>query len=93
MTELATFPENNSLGLFYLETIRYLGYGLFDEYKVMGLAPYGDPARYRELFAQFYELSENGGYRVHLDRIGPALLRNIEVRRKGSCRPRNSIAM
>ncbi|MET4015965.1 carbamoyltransferase [Bradyrhizobium sp. S3.2.12] len=83
MTELMTFPENNSLGLFYLETIRYLGYGLFDEYKVMGLAPYGDPARYRELFAQFYELSANGGYRVHLDRIGPALLRNIEVRRKG----------
>lgn len=83
MTELMTFPENNSLGLFYLETIRYLGYGLFDEYKVMGLAPYGDPARYRELFSQFYELSANGGYRVHLDRIGPALLRNIEVRRKG----------
>lgn len=83
MTELMTFPENNSLGLFYLETIRYLGYGLFDEYKVMGLAPYGDPARYRELFSQFYELCANGGYRVHLERIGPALLHNIEVRRKG----------
>ncbi|MFC7698414.1 carbamoyltransferase [Bradyrhizobium sp. GCM10028915] len=83
MTELMTFPETNSLGLFYLETIRYLGYGLFDEYKVMGLAPYGDPARHRELFSQFYELSPNGAYRVHLDRIGPALLRNIEVRRKG----------
>ncbi|OSI71091.1 carbamoyltransferase family protein [Bradyrhizobium canariense] len=83
MTELMTFPETNSLGLFYLETIRYLGYGLFDEYKVMGLAPYGDPARYRELFSQFYELSPNGAYSVHLDRIGPALLRNIEVRRKG----------
>ncbi|MER9268166.1 carbamoyltransferase [Mesorhizobium sp. M0410] len=84
ITQLEAFPENNSLGLFYLETIRYLGYGLFDEYKVMGLAPYGDPATYRELFEQFYELSANGGgYRVHLDRIGPALLRNIEVRRKG----------
>ncbi|MER9618643.1 carbamoyltransferase [Mesorhizobium sp. M0207] len=84
ITQLEAFPENNSLGLFYLETIRYLGYGLFDEYKVMGLAPYGDPAPYRELFEQFYELSANGGgYRVHLDRIGPALLRNIEVRRKG----------
>ncbi|WP_369726217.1 carbamoyltransferase [Bradyrhizobium sp. LLZ17] len=83
MTELMTFPETNSLGLFYLETIRYLGYGLFDEYKVMGLAPYGDPARYRELFSQFYELSPNGNYRVHLDRVGPALLRNIEVRRRG----------
>ncbi|WP_420969676.1 carbamoyltransferase [Bradyrhizobium sp. B120] len=83
MTQLTSFPEHNSLGLFYLEAIRYLGYGLFDEYKVMGLAPYGDPARYRELFAQFYELSDNGGYRVHLDRIGPALLRSIEIRRKG----------
>ncbi|KLK89638.1 nodulation protein [Microvirga vignae] len=83
ITQLATIPENNSLGLFYLETIRYLGYGLFDEYKVMGLAPYGDPAPYRSLFEQFYELSDNGGFRVYLDRIGPALLRSIQVRRKG----------
>ncbi len=83
LTQLATFPENNSLGLFYLETIRYLGYGLFDEYKVMGLAPYGDPAPHRELFGQFYELLEDGGYRVHLDRIGPTLRRSIQVRRKG----------
>ncbi|SFN84141.1 beta-1,4-N-acetylglucosamine oligosaccharide 3-O-carbamoyltransferase NolO [Bradyrhizobium sp. Rc3b] len=83
IAQLASFPEPNSLGLFYLETIRYLGYGLFDEYKVMGLAPYGNPTTYRELFSQLYELLENGDYRVHLDRIGPALVRNIEVRRKG----------
>ncbi|MDA9527227.1 carbamoyltransferase family protein [Bradyrhizobium sp. CCBAU 25338] len=83
IAELVSFPEHNSLGLLYLETIRYLGYGMFDEYKVMGLAPYGDPDRYRELFAQFYELLDSGGYRVHLDRIGPALVRNIQVRRKG----------
>ncbi|MPR12396.1 carbamoyltransferase [Microvirga tunisiensis] len=83
ITQLEAFPENNSLGLFYLETIRYLGYGMFDEYKVMGLAPYGDPAPYRKLFEQLYELSAEGGYRVHLDRIGPTLLRNIQVRRKG----------
>ncbi|MGY3622085.1 carbamoyltransferase family protein [Bradyrhizobium sp. USDA 10063] len=82
-TQLETFSETNSLGLLYLETIRYLGYGLFDEYKVMGLAPYGDPAPHRELFEQFYELTPNGGYRIHLDRIGPTLLRSIEVRRKG----------
>ncbi|MDA9431845.1 carbamoyltransferase family protein [Bradyrhizobium sp. CCBAU 51627] len=83
IAQLVSFPEHNSLGLLYLETIRYLGYGMFDEYKVMGLAPYGDPNRYRELFAQFYELLDSGGYRVHLDRIGPALVRNIQVRRKG----------
>ncbi|WP_128598497.1 carbamoyltransferase family protein [Paraburkholderia kirstenboschensis] len=83
VTQLATFAEHNSLGLFYLETIRYLGYGLFDEYKVMGLAPYGDPTPYRALFEQFYQLSPNGEYRVYLDRIGPTLLRSIQVRRKG----------
>ncbi|WP_065756053.1 carbamoyltransferase family protein [Bradyrhizobium paxllaeri] len=83
VTQLASFPENNSLGLFYLETIRCLGYGLFDEYKVMGLAPYGDPAPHRELFEQFYELLDNGAYRVYLDRIGPTLRRGIQVRRKG----------
>ncbi|MCP3475924.1 carbamoyltransferase [Bradyrhizobium sp. CCGUVB1N3] len=83
VNQLESFPESNSLGLFYLETIRYLGYSLFDEYKVMGLAPYGDPAPYRKLFERFYELSENGGYRLYLDRIGPALVRNIQVRRKG----------
>ncbi|WP_027056374.1 carbamoyltransferase [Mesorhizobium erdmanii] len=83
ISQLATFPESNSLGLFYLEVIRYLGYGLFDEYKVMGLAPYGDPVPYRELFEQFYELSASGEYRVHLDRIGPTLLRTIQVRQKG----------
>ncbi|MGX7877011.1 carbamoyltransferase family protein [Mesorhizobium sp. ORM6] len=81
--QLESFPENNSLGLFYIETIRHLGYGMFDEYKVMGLSPYGDAVPYRELFEQFYELLPNGGYRVHLDRIGPTLLRNISVRRKG----------
>lgn len=81
VTPLATFPESDSLGLLYLETIKYLGYGMFDEYKVMGLAPYGDPAPHRDLFEQFYELLDNGGYRIYLDRIGPTLLRSIEVRR------------
>jgi carbamoyltransferase len=81
---LETFSQNDSLGLFYLEVIRYLGYGPFDEYKVMGLAPYGDPSAYRKLFEQFYELSANGGYRVYLDRIGPALLNSIQVRRGGA---------
>ncbi|ARM14954.1 carbamoyltransferase [Rhizobium phaseoli] len=80
---LVTFPENDSLGLLYLETIRYLGYGAFDEYKIMGLAPYGNPASYREIFEQFYELLNDGGYRVHLDRVGPTLLSNIQIRQKG----------
>lgn len=83
ITKLETFAQKDSLGLLYLEVIRFLGYGPFDEYKVMGLAPYGNPATFRDLFSQFYELSEDGGYQIFLDRIAPALLANIAVRRKG----------
>ncbi|EIM30978.1 putative carbamoyl transferase, NodU family [Microvirga lotononidis] len=31
VTKFETFPEKNSLELFYLETIRYLGSDMFDE--------------------------------------------------------------
>jgi len=78
-----TFSQRDSLGLFYLEVVRYLGYKPFDEYKVMGLAPYGDPATYRSVFEDFFELLPEGGYRVHIDRIGPALIANGTVRRSG----------
>ena len=36
-------PNTNSLGLFYTTMTHYLGFGDGDEYKVMGLAPYGRP--------------------------------------------------
>lgn len=36
-------PNTNSLGMFYTLMTYYLGYSDGDEYKVMGLAPYGKP--------------------------------------------------
>lgn len=36
-------PTQNSLGLFYTMMTYYLGFSDGDEYKVMGLAPYGEP--------------------------------------------------
>ena len=42
------FPH--SLGHFYLALTQYLGFPKYgDEYKVMGLAPYGEPLRLREM--------------------------------------------
>jgi carbamoyltransferase len=39
-----TIPWPNSLGLFYAQFTQYLGFQPYsDEWKVMGLAPYGDP--------------------------------------------------
>lgn len=83
LEELETFPQSDSLGLLYLEVIQFLGYGAFDEYKVMGLAPYGDPSVYREVMSGFYDLLPEGGYRLHLGRIAPALLERVGVRKKG----------
>lgn len=54
----------NSLGLFYLEVTEILGYHIFDEYKVMGLAPYGNPEKYRKLFNKFYRLLPNGKFSI-----------------------------
>ncbi|GAA2798146.1 carbamoyltransferase family protein [Saccharopolyspora taberi] len=83
LTEIATFPQRKSLGLLYLEVIKFIGYRQFDEYKVMGLAPYGDPAPYRAALAEVYELLPGGNYDLDLDGIVPALLDRIDVRKSG----------
>ena len=45
LTHVQTIPWPNSLGLFYAEFTGYLGFQKYsDEWKVMGLAPYGQAA-------------------------------------------------
>lgn len=61
---LYKIPIADSLGLYYLDVTKFLGYDLFDEYKVMGLAPYGDPAKYRRLFKKFYKLFPDGTFTI-----------------------------
>ena len=80
---LRSIPEQHSLGFLYREVIRFHGYDMFDEYKVMGLAPYGDAARFRGLFAALYELLPHGEYRLHLDRV-PELYHYVKPRRQGA---------
>jgi carbamoyltransferase len=83
LTEITTFPQSKSLGLMYLDVIQFLGYKQFDEYKVMGLAPYGDPAVFRDVLRQVYALRPDGEYDLDLDRIVPTLLGAVEVRKPG----------
>jgi carbamoyltransferase len=61
---LRTYPVSDSLGHLYQRTIQLLGYGRFDEYKVMGLAPYGDPNRFARMFERCYQLLPDGNYRL-----------------------------
>lgn len=59
------FPH--SLGIFYQALTQYLGFPRYgDEYKVMGLAPYGKPAYLAEL-REIVQLDPSGGYRLDLN--------------------------
>jgi carbamoyltransferase len=68
--KLDSFPIQSSVGILYSLVTVHLGFKFnADEYKVMGLAPYGDPTRYRHFFASITEFSENGKYAIRLDRL------------------------
>jgi carbamoyltransferase len=83
LTVLDSFGPSESLGMFYLQGTEYLGYKVFDEYKVMGLAPYGNPERYRATIRQFYTLLPNGRYTLHRERAASALAALGPARQRG----------
>lgn len=59
------FPH--SLGIFYQALTQYLGFPNYgDEYKVMGLAPYGAPNFISEM-RKIVQLQQDGGFRLHLE--------------------------
>ncbi len=63
--EEVEFPD--SLGLFYSTITSYLGFRVnSDEYKVMGLAPYGEP-RHVEQLRRLLVPGPGGQYRLDLD--------------------------
>lgn len=59
---IASYDVGKSLGNFYASAIRLLGYRLGDEYKIMGLAPYGDPDAHADFFGSLYVLKDHGDY-------------------------------
>ncbi|MFG3104231.1 carbamoyltransferase [Streptomyces sp. NPDC048182] len=64
---VSTVPAMHSVGILYALLTHHLGFVPFmDEYKVMGLAPFGDPRRYYDTFAEFVQPREHGAYSVPL---------------------------
>ncbi|HEX4638753.1 MAG TPA: carbamoyltransferase N-terminal domain-containing protein, partial [Chthoniobacterales bacterium] len=58
------FPH--SLGIFYSALTQYLGFPHYgDEYKVMGLAPYGEP-NYLEPLREVIRIQPDGSFRLNL---------------------------
>ena len=59
------FPH--SLGLFYSAMTQYLGFAVnFDEYKVMGLAPYGEPKFVEKLRNEVIDVKADGSIALNL---------------------------
>lgn len=82
LERLAAYPIDKSFGKFYWEAIGLLAYNLGDEYKVMGLAPYGNPDTYRNIFGSMYTLRDGGDFDLCF-RAQPFVGRGFMRRRKG----------
>jgi len=59
-----TIPFSESLGRFYSSALSYFGYSDGDEYKVMGLAPHGNPRRFAPKLAELFEIGEDGSFAI-----------------------------
>ncbi len=67
LDKLVEISARDSIGVLYSVVTLHLGFDFnADEYKIMGLAPYGNPERYRSFFERAVELREDGSFRIPL---------------------------
>lgn len=57
----------NSLGFLWTKFSRFLGFGEYGQWKVMGLAAYGNPDVYYNEFLKFVSFDEDGNFTVNGD--------------------------
>ena len=66
LTDQIKFPH--SLGLLYSAFTYYLGFKVNEgEYKVMGLAPYGEPRYVDTILTNLIDLKQDGSFRLNMD--------------------------
>lgn len=70
-TEIKILAETrfpHSLGLLYSAFTYYTGFKVNSgEYKVMGLAPYGEPKYVKTIFDELVDLKEDGSFKMNMD--------------------------
>lgn len=61
----------SSLGLLYSAITYYCGFKVNSgEYKLMGLAPYGDPIYYEIMLKELIDIKEDGSFRLNMNYFG-----------------------
>lgn len=61
---LREIPYPNSLGFLWTKASRFLGFGEYGQWKVMGLAGYGDPSGFYSAFRKFVSYDDEGQFTV-----------------------------
>jgi carbamoyltransferase len=62
---IAAIPAGDSIGILYSLVTLHLGFDFnSDEYKIMGLAPYGDARRFRAFFEDAVRFQPDGSIRI-----------------------------
>ncbi|MFZ0912889.1 MAG: carbamoyltransferase C-terminal domain-containing protein [Candidatus Korobacteraceae bacterium] len=70
LAKIREIPAADSIGILYSLVTLHLGFDFnSDEYKIMGLAPYGDPERFRAFFERAAELRPDGSIRIPILRL------------------------
>src|SRR5208337_4947742 len=68
--KLREISANDSIGILYSLVTYHLGFDFnSDEYKIMGLAPYGDPKQFEGVFQQMLECRADGTVRIPILRL------------------------
>lgn len=72
---LKQISASDSIGILYSLVTFHLGFDFnADEYKIMGLAPYGDPSRFRSFFEHNLCLGSDGALRIPMLRLNKTRL-------------------
>src|SRR5579859_5356701 len=70
LDKLREISAQDSMGILYSLVTLHLGFDFnSDEYKIMGLAPYGSPERFRAFFQHAVQLFPDGSIRIPLLRL------------------------
>ncbi|PYQ55792.1 MAG: nodulation protein [Acidobacteria bacterium] len=70
LEEILPMPPGKSTTRLFQSLLPFLGLGPLDDHRAIAMAQSGDPAVFRPLFKNLYELLPDGGYNLRLERIG-----------------------
>jgi carbamoyltransferase len=74
LTPLQQISAHDSIGILYSLVTLHLGFDFnSDEYKIMGLAPYGDAERYRAFFDDAVKLQPDGTIQIPVLRLNKTI--------------------